>query len=80
MSAIPEAIAIAVLCWVGIKTRHIKQLLKGSKYTVVEGVGAGQQGPHGDHVPLTYVPPQQEGIYEPYKQQYTSRTTVQANF
>jgi hypothetical protein len=78
LSAIPELIAIAVYCWVGIKSRHIKKAFKAGKYTVVEGMGPG--GPHGDRVPLNYVPPQQQqdGVYEPYKQQYPSQQSVQA--
>ena len=80
LSAIPELIAISIYCWVGIKSRHIKKAFKASKYTVVEGMPhSGNAGPNGDRVPLTYMPPQQEGVYEPYKQQqYPSQTTVQA--
>jgi hypothetical protein len=77
LSAIPEFIAICIFCYVGIKSRHISKLLKGSKYTVVEGVGPAHHGPHDDRVPLTYMPPQQDGVYEPYKQQYTPQTTLQ---
>jgi hypothetical protein len=77
LSAIPELIAVATLCFVGIKTRHIKKAFKASKYTQVEGMAPGANGgPHGDRVPLTYMPPQQEGVYEPYKQQHP-QTTVQ---
>lgn len=75
LSAIPELIAIAVYCWVGIKTRHIKDAFKASKYTVVEGMQqGGNEGLNGGRVPLMNLPPQQEGVYEPYKQQYPAQT------
>ena len=78
LSAIPELIAISAFCFVGIKSRHISKLIKGSKYTVVESMGQGNhQGPHDDRVPLTYMPPRQDGMYEPYKQQYPAQTTLQ---
>jgi hypothetical protein len=76
MSAIPELVAICIFCFVGIKTRHISKLVKGSKYTVVEGVGSSYQGPNDDRVPLQHIS-QQEGIYEPYKNQYPSQNVGQ---
>jgi hypothetical protein len=77
MSAIPELIAIATLCFVGVKTRHIKKAFKASKYTQVEGMAPSANGLHGDRVPLTYMPPQQDGVYEPYKRQYPQQTVAQ---
>ncbi|KAG0646430.1 hypothetical protein D0Z07_7622 [Hyphodiscus hymeniophilus] len=74
LSAIPEFLAICIFCFVGIRTRHLSKLVKGSKYTVVEGVGQGYQGPNDDRLPLQYMPPQQgEGKYEPYKQPYPNQ-------
>jgi len=70
MSAIQEIIVVSMYCVTGVRTRHISKTFKEIKYKGL--VGSQQQGINQEQeVPLAYVAgsSQQQGVYEPYKQQ-----------
>lgn len=79
LSAAPELVVITTYCWIGISTRHMKYARKTSKYTQV--VGSDSIVTQPDRVPLAYMPPHEEGLYEqPYNQQYQGQRQPRPEF